>query len=244
MLLDHTSGIYDLPTWVAEKLFTDPHHNWHPGRIIRSDLRQPRYCPPGECWQYSNTNYLLLGKVIESVTSRRPARLYEPRIFDRVGMPDTAFRPRRPVPAPAAHGFAGEAGETTGWNFSWIWTAGGAISKLRDLRRWGPALATGQGVLSRRMQRKRLRPVSAASLGEPGLMYGLGIFELNGFYGHDGSVPGYDSLVVHSPSLEMTIVALGNTNAADPVFRPPSNPDGLFFGLAPRLVDVVEAGPR
>jgi len=37
----------------------------------------------------------------------------------------------------------------------------------------------------------------------------------------------------------MTIVALGNTNAADPVFRPPSNPDGLFFGLAPRLVEAI-----
>ena len=123
----------------VEKLFTDPHHNWHPGRIIRSDLRQPRYCPPGECWQCSNTNYLLLGKVIESVTGRRPARLYEPRIFDRVGMPDTAFRPRRPVPAPAAHGFAGEAGETTGWNFSWIWTAGGG-----DLQAARPA-AVGAG---------------------------------------------------------------------------------------------------
>jgi Beta-lactamase len=95
---------------------------------------------------------------------------------------------------------------------------GAASATLADLRRWGPALATGQGVLSARMQRKRLRPLEQGVTKR--IPYGLGITvlttpltDLGQFLAHDGFLPGCDSLVAHSPSSGITVAALGNTSA-------------------------------
>jgi D-alanyl-D-alanine carboxypeptidase len=81
-------------------------------------------------------------------------------------------------------------------------------STLLDLKRWAPVLASGEGVLDRRLQRARLRVVPT---GTPGLSYGLGVMQLGVLLGHDGAVPGYDSLVLYAPTTGLTLVILGNT---------------------------------
>lgn len=242
MLLNHTSGIHDYRLPLQRKFFSRGHRNWRPRQIIRRDLRRPRYCRPGGCWVYSNTNYLLLGEVIRKVTQQRLRRLYERRIFDRLGLGDTSFRPRRPTPRPAVHGYIHGPRDVTDWNFSWAWTAGGASSTLADLRRWAPRLATGRGILPPRMQRKRLRTVPEGN----GDRYGLGIEELLGegplatlgsFFGHTGSAPGYDSLAYYSPSAKLTVVGLGNTSVgADPVIRTPQG--ATFATLLKQILPV------
>ena len=247
MLLNHTSGIHDLPLNVAEEVFLRPHRNWNPRQIIRKALRHRRYCAPAECWVYSNTNFLLLGEIVRRVTHLRLRHLYEYRVFDRVEMNASGFAPRRPVTEPAAHGYVGGKHglrDTTDWDLSWAWTAGGASSTLEDLRRWGPAVSTGRGVLNARMQRKRLRVVATGIA--PGVNYGLGIIELPGgslgaFFGHDGAVPGYDSFVIHSPSSKITFAAIGNTSIEElPVTPTPFGSEGLLFALYPELVEAME----
>ena len=245
MLLNHTSGIHDFTFWEFRKFLGQPHRNWRPPQLIRRAVRAPRYCPPGECWVYSNTNYLLLGTIVREITHQRLRALYERRIWDRLGMDDTSFRPRRPTPKPAVHGYLGSAEglkDITDWNFSWAWSAGGVSSTLADLRRWGPALATGRGILNARMQRKRLRTVSVPDA--PGDGYGLGILKAPGgplgeLYGHDGETPGYDSIVLHSPSAKLTVVALGNTSAGTDPVRPTPLSDEELVDLVPQLLKIV-----
>lgn len=260
MLLNHTSGIHDYRKPLEKKFFGRAHRNWRPRQIIRRNLRRPRYCRPGRCWVYSNTNYLLLGEIIREVTQRRLRKLYERRIFDRLGLKTTSFRPRRPTPRPAVHGYIGSKKgpkDVTDWNFSWAWTAGGVSSTLADMRRWARALATGRGILNKRMQRKRLRsvPMPCRPCGRPSAdppsgqvdRYGLGILEAPGgrlgeLVGHDGQTPSYDSMVLHSPSAKLTFVALGNTSAeADPVTRTPFSNNQLN-DLVTQLLEIVEAG--
>jgi D-alanyl-D-alanine carboxypeptidase len=212
-LLNHTSGIPDTSNAVAKGVFRDPEHHWRPLNVIRNAVKQKRYCAPGACWHYSNTNYQLLGVIARKITGLPMHELYERRILQRVGLPRTEFHPEPGVPAPAAHGYDRETAngplvDTTNWNFYWSWTAGSMTSTLTDLRRWARVLATGKGILSRRMQRARLRTVPTT---DQGISYGLGIMDVNGLLGHDGAVPGYDSLILYSPATGATLAFLGNT---------------------------------
>ena len=222
-LLDMTSGIHNYVTrrFLANQIYRRPHHTWRPAELVGRAVAQKRDFPPGRGWHYSNSNYILLGKVIRHVTDKPLATLYKRRIFDRLGMSETSFDPRTPPRGPLARGYIRRGSrilDTTDWSLSYGWTAGAATSTLADLRRWGPALATGRGVLSARMQRKRLAPLEHGVTKRN--LYGLGITllstgfpDLGEFFAHSGDVPGYDSVVAHSPSSGITVAAIGNVSA-------------------------------
>jgi D-alanyl-D-alanine carboxypeptidase len=222
-LLDMTSGIhnYITPRFLANQIYGHPHRTWRPAELISRAVALKRDFPPGRGWHYSNSNYILLGKIIRHVTDKPLARLYERRIFDRLGMSETSFDPRARPRGPLAHGYIRRGSrifDTTDWSLSYGWTAGAVTSTLADLRRWGPALATGRGVLSARMQRKRLAPLEHGVTKRNG--YGLGVTlldtpfpDLGVFLAHSGEAPGYDSLVADSPTSGITIAAIGNGSA-------------------------------
>jgi D-alanyl-D-alanine carboxypeptidase len=242
-LLNHTSGIPDTSNSVGRLILRDPRHHWRPLNVIRNAVKQKRYCAPGACWHYSNTNYQLLGLIARKITGRPMHELYERRILQRAGLRRTEFRPGPGVPAPAAHGYlrerpGGPFVDTTSWNLYWSWTAGSMTSTLADLKRWAPVLGTGKGILSPRMQRARLRVVPTTS---PGISYGLGIMQLSGFVGHDGAVPGYDSLVLYAPESGATLAIIGNTAVELNATRNGAPP--TLLALATCLVGVVGDQP-
>ena len=86
------------------------------------------------------------------------------------------------------------------------------ISTLDDMHIWAPALATGK-LLSPAMQAQRLQTLSIPGQ-QSGDGYGLGIFNLGGWIGHNGSVPGYEAVTVYLPEKQMTLVILINTDIA------------------------------
>ena len=85
----------------------------------------------------------------------------------------------------------------------------------------------GGGFLSPELQQRRLS--SMIPMENPwGVTYGIGMMEYNGFYGHNGSLPGYTSLMIHSPSKNCTIVIWYNSQLAD-------NPTNLLT-IIPHLI--------
>jgi D-alanyl-D-alanine carboxypeptidase len=245
MLLNHTSGIPTTPPGVAHSALFDPHRNWRLNQVNYRCLRQKRLSPPGASWHYSDCNYTLLGAIAQQLTGESLRALYRTRIFAPLGLRRTSLRDGRSgLPAGAAHGywlFDPSAGftDTFGWNLSWSSSAGGIVSTLGDLRRYAPALATGQGLLSKAMQRQRLQFVDTGT----GLEYGLGIFAVDlgttstaPYLGHDGIVPGFDSFVVYSPVTKTTIVLIGNTAVEEDNF-----PDDQLRPTLFNLVDVLAA---
>src|SRR5690606_15763398 len=117
---------------------------------------------PGEGWQYSNTNYVILGMIAEQLTGQSIEQLFQERLFDPLGMDSSSFPgDSAKIGSPHLSGVteqgqpAGTTAVATDWNPSYTFSAGEIISTLDDLEKWGHALFTGDGILSPEMQQVR-----------------------------------------------------------------------------------------
>ncbi|MCX4395808.1 serine hydrolase [Streptomyces sp. NBC_01767] len=224
---------YSMDPDFFKALTSDPQRPFTPRELLEYSFKHPLRFQPGKKFEYSNTNAILLGLVVEKASGRPLADYLERNVFEPAGMSHT-FLPRAAAfPAPHAQGYtdqtaSGRTGNATNWNPSWAWAAGGAISDQRDLRIWARVLATGT-LLSPATQAERLR---TGPSGLPDTGYGLGIFDVHGWVGHNGSLPGYESLVVHMPDTKATLVVLLNT---DTDYRG-SEPSTLFGEAITRVV--------
>ena len=222
-VLNMTSGLFDYSTdeTFVQTLVTHPHKVWNPKDLLAIAFQHPPYFAPGQDIHYSNTDYILLGLLIEQLTHRPVAKVLQQRIFAPLDMDHTSLPPRSSaaLPSPHPHGYIfltpNVPTDVTNWNPSWGWTAGSAISTLHDLNIWAKALATGT-LLSPAMQRQRLTFVPFTIDGQPlfwlghRVGYGLGIIDFAGMIGHAGDLPGYSSFVGYDPQKHATIVVLAN----------------------------------
>ncbi|OSZ55925.1 peptidase [Streptomyces pharetrae CZA14] len=205
-LLNHTSGIHnftDDATFAKKVMGIDflqsRYDDWTPQQVIALALRNPPQFEPGTSWKYSNTNYLLLGLIIEELTGRPYAEEIERRITRPLGMRSTHFPGTDPhVPAPTRHysTFTEDPGKTydvTELNPSWAGAAGEMISNAADLNRFFTALFRG-----RLLPPAQLRQMTTALSTEgnlPRQRYGLGLIEYETtcgvkVWGHSGGIHG------------------------------------------------------
>jgi len=196
-------------------MFADPRRPFTPHELIDFAFTQPNTFPPGQGFEYCNTNTVLLGMVVQKVSGQPLDGYIQDHILAPLGMSHTSFPTTNAFPDPHAQGYTkqtadGKEAVTTDWDPSWAWAAGAMISTLDDMRIWAPALATGK-LLTPEMQEQRLQTV-----GSPGMPpqdgYGLGIFNLGGWIGHNGSLPGYQTVVVYLPQKQTSLVILTNTD--------------------------------
>jgi D-alanyl-D-alanine carboxypeptidase len=211
------SGLYNYSNSpeFQQALFADPRREFTPRELLNDALAQPNQFPPGEGFEYSNTNTVLLGLVVQKVGGQSLADYVHDHILVPLGMSHTSFPDTNEFPDPHAQGYTVQTADgkevvATDWNPSWGWAAGAMISNLDDMRIWAGALATGK-LLTPQMQAQRLQTV-----GSPGMPpqdgYGLGIFNLGGWIGHNGSLPGYQTVVVYLPEKQASLVILTNTD--------------------------------
>jgi len=96
----------------------------------------------------------------------------------------------------------------TNWNPSWGWTAGEMISNMGDLLTYGRALGTGQGLLDEASQIERLESFP----GPAG--YGIAIGCIDGWVGHAGELPGYNTSVFYDTTTDTTVIVQVNSDIA------------------------------
>jgi D-alanyl-D-alanine carboxypeptidase len=200
-------------------LTSDPQRPFTPQELLDYAFRHPVLFPPGEKFDYSNTNLILLGLVVEKASGTPLGDYIQHNILDPAGLRHTLFPTGNEFPRPHAQGYTdqtatGQVTDSADWNPSWGWAAGAMISNLEDLRVWARTVATGRlpdgGILiSPAVQAQRLTTPPTTI---PGAGYGLGIFDVQGWIGHNGSLPGYESLTVYLPSARATLVVLLNTD--------------------------------
>jgi len=214
-LLNMTSGIFSFSedeTFLAE--FTaDPLMELTPEEEVEIALGHPPNFAPGEEWEYSDTNYEILGIIVEQVTGNTIENEMRDRIIVPLGLTGTSFPTTPDMPEGHAKGYVlGEDGmleDYTRVSPSVPWAGGAMISTLEDLRVWVKALATGE-LLSDEMHREQLSWVDIPELQNVDGKYGLGIFDLAGFQGHNGAIFGYNSTMLYLPEADATIVVLTN----------------------------------
>ncbi|MCX5377296.1 serine hydrolase [Streptomyces sp. NBC_00091] len=197
-------------------LTTEGTRPFTPQQLLDYSFKHPVNFAPNAKWEYSNTNLILLGLVIEKVTGRPLQEVLDQQVVKPAGLHHTLFATDAAFPSPHAQGYtdqsaSGKIVDSADWNPSWAWAAGAMISDLEDLRSWAKTLATGT-LLTPATQAERLK---TTSIGIPGAGYGLGIFNVQGWIGHNGSLPGYESLGVYLPEEQATLVVILNTDVLD-----------------------------
>ncbi|MFF7454431.1 serine hydrolase domain-containing protein [Kitasatospora sp. NPDC008115] len=222
-LLNHTSGIRNftddprfdtegeaaLERWLTVGRWT----TYRPLDVVRIATAQPPYGSPGSGWWYSNTNYVLLGLIVEQVTGRTWAEETERRIIRPLGLRDTSMPGASTViPGPHAHGYVERPGgpaDVTLQNPSAYGPAGAGISSARDLARFNAALLGG----------RLLRPAELDAMKQQvdtgqGFTYGLGLSRHPGacgeFWGLTGGILGYGTLVTGSADGRRQVVVSVN----------------------------------
>ncbi|MFB0629359.1 serine hydrolase domain-containing protein [Streptomyces sp. AB3(2024)] len=200
-----------------DALRADPHRAFTPREVLGYAFAHPPNFAPDAKWQYSNTNTVLLGLLVEKVSGQPLAGYLREHVLDPVKLSATALPSGSEFPEPHARGYTdfspgGAVTDATDWNPSWGWAAGAMTSDLEDLRAWVPALVGGKLLdPATQAQRMRLRPT-----GVPDVSYGLGIAEFSGWVGHNGELPGYETIAVGLPgnegALRGTLVVLVNSD--------------------------------
>lgn len=227
-LADMRSGLADYTKTdeFAAAIAANPQRDFTPEELLAWAFAKPAAFAPGQRVEYCNTNYILLGQLVEKVGGQPFGDYLTERILDPLHLTHTSFPTGNQFPEPHPHGYTeppdsdGPPVDATAWTTSFAWTAGAMVSTLDDLRTWVPALATGK-LISPELQQQRLR--TAPEPGGPAdFGYGIGIFSVAGWVGHNGSVPGYQTVAVHLPRREITLVVMINTDIAVPGRADPS----------------------
>ncbi|MFD9333629.1 serine hydrolase domain-containing protein [Streptomyces sp. NPDC060028] len=207
-------------------LTADPRRPFTPQELLAFSFKHPVQFEPGAKFEYCNTNLILLGLVVEKASGEKLADYINHNVVEPAGLRHTLFPTGAEFPSPHAQGYtqqtaSGKTEDAADWDPSWGWAAGAMISDLRDMRKWAEVLATGT-LLTPATQAQRLKVTPAGDLPDTG--YGLGIFNVEGWIGHNGSLPGYQSLTVYLPGPKATLVVLLNTDVS---YRG-SEPSSLF----------------
>jgi D-alanyl-D-alanine carboxypeptidase len=223
MLLGHRSGI---PEWDTEaidlEVARDPWRVWKVSEFLDLAAAQPPVLAPGTGFFYSNTDYNLLGLIIERITRRSWRHEVARRVIGPLRLSGTSLPAPgdRSIMGPHAHGYAlldGRTFDLTRVDPSFAGAAGASalITTTFDLARFLDALFKGRLFRRRRTLRQMLE--LAPAQGEGGLVgYGLGIERraLPGgaeLIGHLGGAPGYRSYVGRVRPPDATISFALNT---------------------------------
>ena len=250
MLLNHSSGTGEAGRAQVDRICSDPYAIPTPDELIAVGAATPRAdFAPGEGFEYANTNYFLLGGILEQVTGDDLATLIHDRITEPFGMDRSRFAPDGKVTAPLTHGYSlfcpdlGEPADTVDWSNGESWAGGAMVSTLDDLHAWGEALGEGAGVTPE-LQAARYADVASIP-GQAGAAYGLGTgveFDVETgcitSVSHAGAEPGYGTNLAYYPLTGAVFAMLGNGDGGTG-----DAATGGAKALAPLLRPVLNGSP-
>jgi D-alanyl-D-alanine carboxypeptidase len=202
-----------------------------PKQWIAVAAKEPPLFAPGAKYNYSNTNWFLLGMIIEKVTHDTIQHEIHNRILAPMSLSHTSFPTTNwGMPSPYAHGYSLNGGgqwidESAALAPSVSWAAGAMISDMGDMKRWVKAYVTGttNGAAS---QRARL---TCLPTGEENLSFGLGIGCSAGWYGYTGGITGYNTGAYYMPAAGATIIVFVNSQREKPF---PGVANAIFRDIA------------
>jgi D-alanyl-D-alanine carboxypeptidase len=238
-LLNHSSGIpswEDDAEWIRDGRGTNvvPTRVWNKTAVLDYVRSRAPLAAPGEKFSYSNSNYTLLGLIIEAVSGAGAAAEIRRRALFPCGTHDFFLEGYEDAPASrltrryhfATPGFRERAGvsdafpevvpgviDVSASNLSTEWLAGGYLASMRGLARWGSALRGGRIVNDASFAfMQQWRPAA------PGVSVGHGLFRSQtageaATIGHDGGVLGYSAMLFWGEGADATVAIACNAGA-------------------------------
>ena len=200
-LLQHTSGLPEYTdTYLSSKAAeTENMQHYVPPRdLLDTALGKPAQFEPGTQWKYTNTNYIVLGMLVERVSQRPVGEQIDQRIVKKLGLSHTYF------PAPGEEKIRGthpqgyhlsaegKLEDITEMDPAWGWAAGAMVSTPSELNTFFQAVLDGRLLTQASIQEMK----KGVDIGSGGRVYGLGLIGTplscgGTAWGHGGDIAGY-----------------------------------------------------
>jgi D-alanyl-D-alanine carboxypeptidase len=252
-LMNHTSGLirYEFKDQFTKDLTANPDKVWRPEELLAYLFDEKAPFEAGKGWDYSDTNYIVLGMIIERVTGKKyydeaVRRVLKPLKFERTFPQD-----KREIKG-LIQGYAGADNPFGGKdlvlengkfiiNPQFEWTGGGMVSTAGDLARWAKLMYEGKA-FDAALLPEMLAGVAAPMLGRE-TKYGLGVIirptRAGLTYGHSGFFPGYMTDMMYFPEHKIAVAVQVNTS----VFQNLGKPLGRVLVEAAEIVLGKEPPP-
>ncbi len=212
MLVGNTAGYLD---YVKQEAFikaatSEPFRSFTDDELIQYSVggRKMNFTP-GTTQQYSHTDNVILGQVIQRATGQSIQDLFEKNIAVPLDLKNTRYPSDQEIDGPVLHAFTSDRGvyeDCTHWNASWGSTPGNVNSTLHDLGRWGPAFGTGR-LISPAHFKEQIAPTSVgkgANRADLYFAYGFGVS--NGWLLQTPNINGYSGAFGYNLATGVTIV--------------------------------------
>ena len=246
-LMTHTSGLvrYEFNPKFTADLSANPDRVWTGVDRLTYLFDAPPPFAPGAGWEYSDTNYIVLGMIIEQVAKSTFYDEARRRLLVPFALNDTVPADTRTVPG-LIQGYAGDKNPFGGTdemikngkfavNPQFEWTGGGWAVTALDLARWGKVMYEGKAFDSSLMA--AFLDGVPAKLG-PDSKYGLGVIirpSAAGLtYGHSGFMPGYQTELLYFPEMKVSIAVQVNSSA-------PRSTGKALRGFALDFANIIKA---
>jgi D-alanyl-D-alanine carboxypeptidase len=245
MLMNHTSGIPEhiYTTEFGDAVAESPYRRWQPEELVAFILDAEPLFPPGKDMSYADTNYIVLGIILEKITERPYYESLKLRILEPFELTNTVPSDRPEIPG-LIPGYAERPsplrnqGKTLkdgklAFNPQGEWTGGGLAATPLDLARWAHLLYQGKAYPEELLD-QALDGVPAFDI--EGEKYGLGVqiwqSRHGTCWGHGGWFPGYLSLMAYYPELKLSVAIQMNADGL---------PDGSvkMRGLLDTIVGIL-----
>lgn len=250
-LMNHTSGLvrYEFKDTFTKDLTANPEKSWKPAELLSYLLDEKAPFEAGKGWDYSDTNYIVLGMIIEKVTGKRFYDGANKRVVKKLKLANTIPQDGLVLKG-VVQGYAGDKNPFGGKdemiangkfviNPQFEWTGGGWASTGEGLARWAKMMYEGKA-FDARLLPQMLDGVAAPMLGRDA-KYGLGVIirqtSAGTAYGHSGFFPGYMTEMMYFPDKKIAVAVQVNSSAPQ-----------IFGGRSParflaELAALIEARP-
>lgn len=208
-LLNHTSGLKnytEIPNFQAASSKD----------VVKALAAEPLNFAPGTGWSYSNSNYYLLGLLIEKVSGKSYGNFMQKQVFEPLGMKDTCFNdPKKNIKWRAVgYEFANGAFKPAGKESPQrSYAAGALLSTVLDLVKWDAALSS-EALLKRKSLEDMWAPTAYADGKVEGYGLGFAVAKNRGrdFVGHGGAISGFSSNFSRFTADQLTVITLANAS--------------------------------
>jgi len=233
-LMNHTSGLvrYEFKEQFTKDLTANPEKVWKPAELVAYLLDEKAPFAAGQGWDYSDTNYIVLGMIIEKVTGKNFYDEATRRLLKPLKLTDTIPQDG-PKLKGVVQGYAGPNNPFGGTdamivngkfaiNPQFEWTGGGYASTAQDLARWAKMIYEGKAFAPELLP-QILDGVAAPMLGRE-TKYGLGVIirktVAGTTYGHSGFFPGYMTDMMYFPEHKVALALQVNTSVGRSLGKP------------------------